>query len=221
MADSKFVHLHLHTEYSLLDGLSKISKLMTRVKEMNMDSVAITDHGTMYGAIEFYKKARQENVRPIIGVEAYTVLYDHKEKPEKERYNYNHLLLLAKDEEGYKNLMKLTSIAHLEGYYFRPRFQREILEKYSKGVICTSACVNGEVPRALIDGDWEKAKKTAKWFYDVFGKDYYLEIQRHEYEKHVAAAPPEMKEELKNQAKIEKAVNEGVVKLSRDMGIPL
>src|SRR5581483_12288703 len=103
MADSKFVHLHLHTEYSLLDGLSKIPKLMTRVKEMGMDTVAITDHGTMYGVIDFYKKAKAENVKPIIGVEAYTVLYDHKERPEKERFGYNHLLLLAKDEEGYKN----------------------------------------------------------------------------------------------------------------------
>ncbi len=218
---NKFVHLHLHTEYSLLDGLSKISKLTTRVKEMGMDTVAITDHGTMYGAIEFYKKARAENVKPIIGVEAYTVLYDHKEKPDKERFNYNHLLLLAKDEEGYKNLMKITSIAHLEGYYYRPRIQRELLEKYSKGIICTSACVNGEVPRALIDGNYKKAKDTAKWFVDVFGKDYYLEIQRHEYEKHVENAPDSMKAELTNQSEVEKVVNEGIVKLSREMGIPI
>jgi DNA polymerase III subunit alpha len=221
MSDSKFVHLHLHTEYSLLDGLSKISKLMTRVKEMNMDTVAITDHGTMYGAIEFYKKAKAENVKPIIGVEAYTVLHDHKEKPEKERFNYNHLLLLAKDEEGYKNLMKITSIAHIEGYYYRPRIMRELIEKYSKGIICSSACVNGEVPRAIIDGDWETAKKTAKWFLDVFGKDYYLEIQRHEYDKYIDSAPDVMKAELKNQAETEIIVNEGIVKLSREMGIPL
>ncbi len=217
----KFVHLHLHTEYSLLDGLSKVSKLMNRVKEMEMDTVAITDHGTMYGAVEFYKGAKKENVKPIIGVEAYTVLYDHKEKPEKERYNYNHLLLLAKDEEGYKNLMKLTSIAHLEGYYFRPRFQREILEKYSKGLICTSACVNGEVARAIIDGDLGTAKKTAQWFNQVFGKDYYLEIQRHEYAKHLENAPLEMKAELARQAEIETLVNTEIVKLSRELGIPL
>jgi DNA polymerase-3 subunit alpha len=218
---NKFVHLHLHTEYSLLDGLSKISKLMTRVKEMNMDSVALTDHGTMYGAIEFYKKAKQENVKPIIGVEAYTVLHDHKEKPEKERFNYNHLLLLAKDEEGYKNLMKITSIAHIEGYYYRPRIMRELIEKYSKGIICTSACVSGEIARAFIENDPKRAQKTAKWFLDVFGKDYYLEIQRHEYDKYVNSAPPEMKEELKHQAEVEKIVNENVIKLSREMGIPL
>ncbi|CAN5319978.1 DNA polymerase III subunit alpha [soil metagenome] len=217
----KFVHLHLHTEYSLLDGLSKISKLMTRVKEMDMDSVAITDHGTMYGAIEFYKKAKAENIKPIIGVEAYTILGDHKERPEKERYNYNHLLLLAKDEEGYKNLMKITSIAHLEGYYFRPRIQRELLEKYSKGIICTSACVSGEIARAYIEEDPKRAKETAKWFVDVFGDDYYLEIQRHEYEKYVDAAPDVVKDELRNQARIEKLVNENVIKLSREMGIPL
>src|SRR5258708_7663550 len=221
MADSKFVHLHLHTEYSLLDGLSKIGKLMARVKEMNMDSVAITDHGTMYGAIDFYKKAKQENIRPIIGVEAYTILGDHNEKPEKERYNYNHLLLLAKDEEGYKNLMKITSIAHLEGYYFRPRIQREVIEKYSKGIICTSACVRGEIAQAIINSDYNLAKKTAKWFVDVFGKDYYLEIQRHEYEKYVLTAPAEMKDDLKHQAETEKIVNEGVIKLSREMGIPI
>ncbi|HWA51896.1 MAG TPA: DNA polymerase III subunit alpha [Patescibacteria group bacterium] len=218
---NKFVHLHLHTEYSLLDGLSKISKLLTRVKEMEMDTVAITDHGTMYGAIEFYKKAKAENVKPIIGVEAYTVLHDHKERPEKERFNYNHLLLLAKDEEGYKNLMKITSIAHLEGYYYRPRIQRELIEKYSKGIICTSACVNGEIARAFIEEDPKRAKETATWFQQVFGDDYYLEIQRHEYDKHVETAPDEMKAELREQSRIEKLVNENVVKLSREMGIPL
>jgi len=221
MANSKFVHLHLHTEYSLLDGLSKIPKLLNRVKEMGMDSVAVTDHGTMYGSIDFYKKAKAENIKPIIGVEAYTVDYDHKEKPEKERFNYNHLLLLSKNEEGYKNLMKLTSIAHLEGYYYRPRFHRELLAKYSKGLIATSACVNGEVPQALINKDYNKAKQIAKWFYDLFGKDYYLEIQRHEYDKYVKSAPAEMKDELRNQARVEKLVNEGVVKLSRDLGIPI
>ncbi len=217
----KFVHLHLHTEYSLLDGLSKIGKLMTRVKEMGMDSVAITDHGTMYGAIEFYKKAKAENIKPIIGVEAYTVLHDHKVKPDKERFNYNHLLLLAKDEEGYKNLMKITSIAHIEGYYYRPRIQRELIEKYNKGIICTSACVSGEIARAFIEEDPARAKKTAKWFMDVFGKDYYLEIQRHQYDKYVDSAPPEMKEELKHQADVEKLVNENIIKLSRELGIPL
>lgn len=218
----KFVHLHLHTEYSLLDGLSKIPKLLSRVKEMNMDSVAVTDHGVMYGIIDFYKKAKAENVKPIIGVESYTVEYDHQEPPKKDdRFDYNHLLLLAKDEEGYKNLMKLTSIAHLEGYYYRPRFKREILAKYSKGIIATSACVNGEVPQAIINGDYKKAKSIAKWFYDVFGKDYYLEIQRHEYDKYVESAVPEMKEEIKRQAEIEKLVNENIVKLSRELGIPL
>jgi DNA polymerase III subunit alpha len=223
MSDAKFAHLHLHTEYSLLDGLSKIPKLIAKVKEMGMDSVAVTDHGTMYGNIEFYKKAKAEGVKPIIGVEAYTVSYDHKERPtgKEDKFDYNHLLLLAKDEEGYKNLMKLVSIAHLEGFYYRPRIQRELISKYSKGVIATSACVNGEIPSALIDGDYNKAKSITKWFMDVFDKDFYLEIQRHQYEKFIDSAPTEMKAELRHQADVEKLVNDGIVKLSRDMGIPI
>ncbi len=218
---TKFTHLHLHTEYSLLDGLSKIKKLVARVKEMGMDSVAMTDHGTMYGAIEFYKEARANGVNPIVGVEAYTTIGDHKERTDREKSRNSHLLLLAKNEEGYKNLMKLTSIAHIEGYYYKPRFTRELLKQYSKGLICTSACVQGEVAQAIRDGDYSKAKEVAQWFYDLFGEDYYLEIQRHEYEKYIDSAPSEMKAELKNQAETEILVNESVVKLSRELGIPL
>ncbi len=221
MEKSKFVHLHLHTEYSLLDGLSKISKLMNRVKELGMDSVAMTDHGAMYGAIEFYKNAKKENVKPIIGLEAYTVTGDHKDRVDRSEMRNHHLLLLAKDEEGYKNLMKLTSIAHLEGYYYRPRFSRSLLEKYHKGIICTSACPAGEIGRYLVDEDFEKARKTAKWFQDCFGKDYYLELQRHEYKKYVDKAVVEMKNEILGMIKAEKVINDGVVKLSRELGIPL
>ncbi len=141
----KFVHLHLHTEYSLLDGLSKISDLTKHVKKCGMDAVAITDHGAMYGAIEFYKEVKAQGVKPIIGIEAYMTNIDLKLRPERGKFKNYHLLLLAKNNTGYKNLMKLTSIAHLEGYYYRPRFDRETLAKYSKGLICTSACVQGEV----------------------------------------------------------------------------
>ncbi|KKU01333.1 MAG: polymerase III catalytic subunit, DnaE type protein [Candidatus Woesebacteria bacterium GW2011_GWE1_45_18] len=136
----KFVHLHVHTEYSLLDGLSKINKLFDHVKENGMEAVAITDHGAMYGVVEFYKRGLKEGVKPVIGMEGYTTNINHRERPERGKFQNFHLLLLAKDNEGYQNLMKLTSLAHLEGYYYRPRVDRETLAKYSKGLICTSAC---------------------------------------------------------------------------------
>ncbi len=218
----KFVHLHVHSEYSLLDGLSKISGLVKHVKENGMGAVAISDHGVMYGAIEFYKKAVEEGVKPIIGMEGYVTKEDHKLKKERGKGKNYHILLLAKNAEGYQNLIKLTSIAHLEGYYYRPRFDKETLKKYSKGLICTSACVQGETPQALLDGSYKEAKETAQWYLDVFGKDYYLELQRHEYEKYVdRAEDPEIKRNILGQIDTEKAVNEGLVKLSRDMGIPL
>ncbi len=220
----RFVHLHLHTEYSLLDGLSKIPKLIAKVKELGMDSVAVTDHGAMYGAIEFYKQAKKEGVRPIIGIETYVSLVDHKRRPEREKgegKNY-HLLLLAKNEEGYKNLMKLSSIAQVEGYYYRPRIDHEVLEKYSKGLICTSACALGEVAQFLQDEDYKRAKETAKWYQGVFGDDYYLEVQRHEFEKYIDdAKDAEIKKELQDMHKAEGIINEGVVKLSRELGIPI
>lgn len=221
---SKFVHLHLHTEYSLLDGLSKIPKLIAKVKELGMDSVAVTDHGAMYGAIEFYKQAKKENVKPIVGIETYVSLVDHTKRPEREKgegKNY-HLLLLAKDEEGYKNLMKLASIAQVEGYYYRPRIDHEVLAKYSKGLICTSSCALGEVARFLQDGDYKKAKATAEWYREVFGDDYYLEVQKHEFEKFIEdAKEEEVKKELQEMHESEGIINKGVVKLSRELGIPI
>ncbi|MBI2007110.1 MAG: DNA polymerase III subunit alpha [Candidatus Blackburnbacteria bacterium] len=223
MAFAKFVHLHTHTEYSLLDGLSKIEALIKKVKKMDMPALAITDHGAMYGAIEFYRNARKEGIKPIIGVEAYTTNQDHKIKKEGgKKQESNHLLLLAKDEEGYKNLMGLTTVAHLEGYYYRPRFDKEALKKHAKGLICTSACALGEVAQALISDNYEKAKETAEWFQEVFGKDYYLEVQRHEFTKFIDRTEnDEIKQELRKMAESEKAINEGVVKLSRELGIPI
>ena len=219
---NKFVHLHVHTEYSLLDGLSKITKLFRHVKELGMDSIAISDHGAMYGVIEFYKKAKREGIKPILGMEAYTTNVDLKERPERGKFRNFHLLLLAKNKEGYKNLMKLTSIAHLEGYYYRPRVDRATLAKYSKGLIATSACPQGEIAQALTEGDYLEAKKIAQWFVDVFGQDYYLEVQKHDYLSYVEKAEiPEIKEELTNQAENEKKIIAGVKKLSREMGIPI
>src|SRR3989304_10577956 len=165
-----FVHLHLHTEYSRLDGLSKIKVLTKHIRENGMNSVAITDHGAMYGAIEFYKLVKDAGLKPIIGVEAYTTNVKHTERIERSKIQNFHLLLLAKNLEGYKNLIKLTSIAHLEGYYYRPRFDRETLGKYSKGLICTSSCPQGELAQALIEDGYSKARDVAKWFSAIFGK---------------------------------------------------
>ncbi|MBI3397247.1 DNA polymerase III subunit alpha [Candidatus Woesebacteria bacterium] len=219
---NKFVHLHLHSEYSLLDGLSKIGSLMGYVKENGMDSVALTDHGTMYGAIEFYKKAKKEGLKSILGYEAYVTNIDHKERPERGKTQNFHLLLLAQNNEGYKNLMKLTSIAHLEGYYYRPRVDKETLKKYSRGVICTSACAQGEVAQNLIAGNYDEAKKTVEWFLDVFDKNYYLEIQRHHYSDYLSQTNlPEIKRNLAEMAENEVKINEGVVKLSGELGIPI
>ncbi|MCH7730488.1 DNA polymerase III subunit alpha [Patescibacteria group bacterium] len=218
----KFVHLHVHTEYSLLDGLSKITKLFKHVKESGMDSIAITDHGVLYGAIEFYKKGKKSGIKPILGMEAYTTNVDMRTKPERGKFKNFHLLLLAKNKLGYKNLMKLTSVAHLEGYYYRPRVDRETLKKYSGGLICTSACAQGEIAQALINSNFEEAKKIATWFYGVFGEDYYLEVQKHEYGNYIKdAKESEIKRELANQAESEKKVLSGVKKLSRELGIPI
>jgi len=222
MEKINFVHLHVHTEYSLLDGLSKISDLLKYVKENDMSALAITDHGAMYGVIEFYKKARKQEIKPIIGMEGYMTDVGLKERPERGKFQNFHLLLLAKDNQGYKNLMKLTSIAHLEGYYYRPRVDRETLAKYSKGLICTSACAQGEVAQFLINGEYQKAKDTAKWFQQVFGKDYYLEVQRHDYSVFAKdIANSELKKEISKMAENEEKIIEGVLKLSRELGIPI
>jgi len=197
-----FVHLHVHTEYSLLDGLTKIKNLVNTVKEMGMNSIAITDHGTMYGAIEFYKACKKAEIKPIIGCETYMAPNGRLDKSANNRRN-QHLILLAKDQQGYKNLMKIVSIAHIEGYYYKPRIDWEILSKYHEGIICCSACIEGEIAQLVLDNNYEQAKKRAKDFQDLFGDDYYLEIQRHP--------------NLKGQD----TANEGIIKISRELGIPL
>lgn len=217
-----FVHLHVHSEYSLLDGLSKTKKLIEYVKELGMNSLAITDHGAMYGAIEFYKNCQKEEVKPIVGMEAYITNVDRAMRGERSKIKNFHLLLLAKNNEGYKNLMKLTSIAHLEGYYYKPRIDHETLEKYSKGLVATSTCIQGEVPQALLREDYAAAKKAAEWYMNIFGEDYYLELQRHGYKEHIAnAETAEIRRVLIEQGDEEARMNEGIIKLSRDLGVPL
>ncbi|WKZ25867.1 MAG: DNA polymerase III subunit alpha [bacterium] len=214
---SKFVHLHNHTEYSLLDGMSKIKKLFSHIKENNMDAIAITDHGAMYGVVEFFKEGKKQEVKPIIGLEGYVT----RSMEEKVKDNF-HITLLAKDYEGYKNLMKLTSIAHMEGYYYRPRFTKEILAKHKKGIVCFSGCPAAEIPRHLIDKNYKEAKKLTEWYLDTFGEDFYMEIQRHHYEKIIPSVKDTiLRTDLQKVADNSVLFEEGVVKLSRDLGIPL
>lgn len=172
-----FAHLHVHSEYSLLDGFSRIKKLVRQAKDLGMQHLAITDHGAMYGVIEFYQECKAAGINPVIGVEAY--LADDIDD-RSGRYDYHHLLLLAKNEVGYRNLMRLTTIAHTYGWYYKPRIDRVVLAEHAEGLIATSACLSGEIPEMLLKGDSEGARKTAQWYLDTFGsQNFYLEIQEH------------------------------------------
>ncbi len=175
-----FVHLHVHTEYSLLDGFSKIKKLVKRAKEMNMPAVAITDHGTMFGVIEFFNAARAAGVKPLIGLEAYMAARNMDDRDSRLDKHSSHLLLLAENQTGYQNLLKIASAAQLNGFYYYPRIDHDFLASHAEGLIATSGCLAAEIPRALKDGDLESAKKKIDWYYDVFGKDnFFLELQEH------------------------------------------
>jgi len=200
---SDFIHLHNHTHYSLQDGACTVRGLINAAKKFNMKSVAITDHGVMYGAIEFYKKAKEEGIKPIIGMEAYIV----KEGSRKDKFDgggdkkskpYHHLLLLAKNETGYKNLVKLSTIGFVEGFYYKPRIDLEVLEEHKDGLICTSACPAGVISSHIIKGDLDKAKQTAIKYKEIFGDDFYLEIQDHslEIEKPILEFMPKLSKEL-------------------------
>jgi len=177
----QFVHLHTHTEYSLLDGASKIPQLVAYAKELGMPALAITDHGVMYGAIEFYKECQKQGIKPIIGCEVYITSGERTDKSMSARDKMYHLILLAENNEGYQNLMKLVSIGEVEGFYYKPRIDKEVLRKYSKGLICLSACVAGEVPKHILRGEVDTAEKVMQEYLDIFGKDhYFLEIQNHD-----------------------------------------
>lgn len=203
-----FVHLHNHTQYSLLDGLTKIPALMQTVKDHGMEAIAITDHGTLSGAIEFYKTAHSNQVKPIIGIETYVAARSHKDKdPSQDKQNY-HLILLAINNKGYQNLMRLSTLANLEGFYYRPRIDHDLLKKYNEGLIALSGCIGGEVGDALRQNQYSKAKKIAEWYKSVFGDRYYLEIQDHGHIEH----PAYWKEQV--------AVTEQTLKLSKELDIP-
>ena len=207
-----FVHLHVHTQYSILDGFSAIPKLFDRAEELGMPALAITDHGNMYGIKEFLKyAAKHPNIKPILGCEVYvTRHYDHHLKDNNHK-GYYHLILLAKNYEGYKNLMKIVSTGHIEGkYYNKPRVSHEVLEKWHENLVCLSACIAGEVPRDLIDGDEEEARKAILWHKNLFGEDYYLEVQSHRTEV------PGMTQAVWEKQQV---ANAGIFKLAEEMGV--
>ncbi|MEA4909222.1 MAG: DNA polymerase III subunit alpha [Anaerolineaceae bacterium] len=175
-----FVHLHVHSEYSLLDGFSKIKKLVKRTQEMGMPAVALTDHGTMFGVIEFFNTARANGIKPIIGLEAYMAARTMRDRDSRLDKHSSHLLLLAENDQGYRNLLKIASAAQLEGFYYYPRIDHDFLQAHSEGLICTSGCMSAEVPRAILAGDLDKARRDLDWYYEVFGKDrFFVELQEH------------------------------------------
>jgi DNA polymerase III subunit alpha len=176
-----FVHLHVHSEYSLLDGFSNIKKLVKRAKEMDMPALALTDHGTMFGVIDFYRAATAAGIKPIIGVESYLAARSMKEHDAQLDKRSTHLLLLAENQTGYLNLLQIASAAQLDGFYYYPRIDHEFLAQHSEGLICTSGCMSAEVPRLIQNGELEKARKQLDWYYDVFGADrFFLELQSHD-----------------------------------------
>ena len=195
-----FTHLHLHTEFSLLDGLSRIPRLLDRAKELGQEACAITDHGALYGAIDFYREARSRGIKPIIGVEAYVAMGDRRSRDPRDKSQY-HLTLLARDYQGYRNLLALVTKANLEGYYYKPRMDRELLEAHGAGLIALSGCNSSEMHRLLMDGRRDDALALANWSREVFD-GYYLELQEN--------GLPEVT-----------AVNKQLVELSRETGIPV
>ncbi len=201
---SDFVHLHTHSEFSLLDGLGKLDHLIARTKEYGMDSLALTDHGAMYGSFKFYVKAKAAGIKPIIGVETYMARRSRFDKEAKIDTNPFHLLLLAQNDIGYRNLMKLVTVAHLEGFFYKPRIDWELLKEHHEGIICTSACMQGQVPYLLRHNQEAEAEKIALQYAELFGPDhYYIELQKH-------PAIPEIE-----------PLNEMLVKLARKLGLPL
>lgn len=197
-----FVHLHTHTEFSLLDGANKIKELPARAKELGMKAMAITDHGVMFGVVDFYKECKKVGIKPIIGCEVYVAPRTRFDKESNIDNKYSHLILLAKNETGYKNLSILVSMGFIEGFYYKPRIDLELLEKYHEGLICLSACLAGSVNKAILKEDMEEAKRIALWHKNIFGEDYYLEVQ-----------PNGLPEQV--------LVNQKLVELSKELDIPL
>ena len=202
IATPDFVHLHLHSEYSLLDGACRIDDLVKKAVDLNMPAIGLTDHGVMYGSMEFYLKCKKAGIKPLVGCEVYVATRSRQQRETKKLDDSQHLVLLAMNDVGYRNLLKLVSIASLEGYYYKPRIDKKLLQQYNEGLICTSACLGGEVPEHLMDQEYAKAVRSASVFKEIFGDRYYFEMQDHQLEK-------------------QRIVNEQLVKMSRELNIPL
>lgn len=196
-----FTHLHVHTEFSLLDGHSRLGQMIEHTKELGMDSLGITDHGGMYGAIDFYRMAKKAEIKPIIGCEMYVAPSSRHERNPNDKSPY-HMTVLAQNNRGYENLIKLVSKSHLEGYYYKPRIDRELLEKYHEGLIVLSGCPSGELPKAITNGDMKKAKESASWYKELLGDRYFLELMSH-------GDVPELPD-----------INNGLIELHKDLDIP-
>jgi len=203
MSGSGFVNLHVHTEYSLLDGACRIEKLIRNIKDPGQTAVAITDHGNMYGVVDFWNCARKAGIKPIIGCEVYVAPRSRFDKEPKLDSSPYHLILLCRNNIGYQNLVKLVSMGSIEGFYNKPRIDIDLLKIYHDGLICLSACLAGEIPRLLLNGNYEKALETALFYRDIFGpENYYLEVQNHGIKDELRVLPQ-------------------LYKLSEDTGIPL
>ena len=207
LVPSDYVHLHNHTQYSLLDGLTKIPAMLDYVQEVGMEAIAVTDHGTLSGAIEFYKEASARGVKPIIGMETYVASRTRFDKEPGKDKVYYHLIVLAMNNTGYQNLMRLSTVANLEGMYYKPRIDHDLLEKYNEGLIILSACIGGEIGDSIRQGQKEKALETAKWYQRVFGDRYYLEVQDHGHPDHPSGWAEQ------------RAVNAGVFEIAEELGI--
>lgn len=200
---SGFVHLHVHSEYSLLDGACRIRELVSHARELGQTSLAVTDHGVMYGAVDFYKQAKSDGLKPIIGCEVYVAARSRFDKTHELDSEHSHLVLLCENQAGYKNLIKLVSSAYIEGFYNRPRVDAELLSERREGLIALSACLAGEIPRLLLRGDYAAAKQKAMWYDSLFGRgNYYLEIQDHGIDE-------------------QRIINPLLIRISRETGIPL
>ena len=197
-----FTHLHVHTEYSMLDGISRIPELVAQTKGLGMEALAITDHGALYGVVDFYSECKQAGIKPIIGCEVYVAHGSRRDRSGSER-SPHHLVLLARDNTGYQNLMQLVTQAHLEGFHYRPRIDKELLAERSQGLICLSGCPSAEIPKLIADGNMDAAQQAALWYRELFGDGYFLELQSHQ---HV----PQLEE-----------INHGLVTLSRELDLPL
>lgn len=209
LQNSDFVHVHNHTQYSLLDGLTRVPELVEFVKEKGMRAVGMTDHGTLSGVIEFYKETTANGIKPLIGIETYVATRKHSDKDPQKDKNRFHLVLIAMDNVGYQNLMRLSTIANLEGFYYRPRIDRDLLEQYNEGLIATSACMGGEIGSALKQGQYDAAKEIALWYKSVFGDRYYLEVQDHGHPQN-----PWHNED-------QNAINQDVLRLGEELDIPV